>query len=261
MKLSVISCLVAGASLVSAVPMRVVMLTGSSDGNTSPALRFGHAGVSHEDAVVPTSMPAAIHGRPCGGGRRFRDKAVKLSNSFRQALGLPLIESEPKADTTVHGGVIRIMPFIGGPATVVQLNETGDEGKTRGGDRVRIVNAVPMTPGRHGHHRVRLNSQESFTSRLHYALMMLGPWEGRAVAFVLGCGIGVLLRMIWVLTLVSYRAFRGERETHEYSHLPHGNAEEIVVAPPTYIYVDEKTPIVDTDAKHTDAKPTEEEAK
>ncbi|KAK0213319.1 hypothetical protein DFS33DRAFT_1288149 [Desarmillaria ectypa] len=257
MKLSVISCLVAGASLVSAVPMRVVMLTGSSDRNVSPAIRFGHPGVLHEDDVVKISMPSVTHGRPCGGGRRFREKAVKLSNSFRQALGLPLIESDPKADTTVHGGVVRIMPFIGGPPTIVQLNEAGDEGKTRGGDRVKVVNALPVAHGHHGHHRMRLNSQESFTSRLHYALMMLGPWEGRAVAFVLGCGIGVLLRMIWVLALVSYRAFKGERETDEYSHLQYGDAEEIVVAPPTYIYVEEKPPVI-FDA---DAKQTEEEAK
>lgn len=257
MKLSVISSLVAGASLVSAVPMRVVMLTGNSGGNASPAIHFGHPGVSHEDAVVQTSTPAVTHGRPCGGGRRFREKAVKLSNAFRQAVGLPLIESDLKGDTTVHGGVVRIMPFIGGPPTIVQLNETGDEGKTRGGDRVKVVNALPVAHGHYGHHRMRMHSQESFTSRLHYALMMLGPWEGRAVAFVLGCGIGVLLRMMWVLALVSYRAFKGERETDEYSHLQYGDAEEIVVPPPTYIYVDEKVPVI-FDA---DVKQTEEEAK
>ncbi|KAI0249644.1 hypothetical protein BJV78DRAFT_658455 [Lactifluus subvellereus] len=48
-----------------------------------------------------------------------------------------------------------------------------------------------------------------FLHRVHYALMSLGPWEGRIVAFVLGCGIGVLLRMFWVLAVLLVRAFRG----------------------------------------------------
>jgi len=48
--------------------------------------------------------------------------------------------------------------------------------------------------------------------------MNLGAWEGRAVAFVLGCGIGVLLRMFWVLAVVTYRTFKGQHEDeHEYS--------------------------------------------
>ncbi len=41
--------------------------------------------------------------------------------------------------------------------------------------------------------------------------MNLGRWEGRAVAFVIGCGIGVLLRMFWVLAVVSFRTVRGPR--------------------------------------------------
>ncbi|GBE78802.1 hypothetical protein SCP_0116950 [Sparassis crispa] len=38
-----------------------------------------------------------------------------------------------------------------------------------------------------GGHRHR-----SFLRGVHFALMALGPWEGRAVAFVLGCEIGAL---------------------------------------------------------------------
>ncbi|KAF7334827.1 F-box domain-containing protein [Mycena sanguinolenta] len=90
----------------------------------------------------------------------------------------------------------------------------------------------------------------SFLMRVHFALMSLGPWEGRAVAFVLGCGIGVLLRMFWVLTVLTYRAVRGPSssaialsEAEQYVILEGEDgegAEEIFVAPPMYTYPVEK---------------------
>lgn len=68
----------------------------------------------------------------------------------------------------------------------------------------------------------------TFLHRARRALMSLGPWEGRIVAFVLGtflllalyllaltsilmvgCGIGVLVRMFFVLTLLLVRTLRG----------------------------------------------------
>jgi len=76
--------------------------------------------------------------------------------------------------------------------------------------------------------------------------MNLGRWEGRAVAFVLGCGIGVLLRMFFIMSIVLYRSVRGgsvdEHEEVEY-HVIHlyDDAEELAVPPPHYI-VDEKVP-------------------
>jgi hypothetical protein len=81
--------------------------------------------------------------------------------------------------------------------------------------------------------------------RLHRSLNALGPWEGKAVAFVLGCGIGVLIRMFWVLALISYRSIRGDREAEntqeEYSIvLDQSDAEVIFVAPPSSADADEK---------------------
>jgi len=77
--------------------------------------------------------------------------------------------------------------------------------------------------------------------------MNLGRWEGRAVAFVLGCGIGVLLRMFWVLAVVFYRAVKGSKaEELEYTHIiiDAGDVDDETVVhspPPTYTYpVDEK---------------------
>ena len=102
--------------------------------------------------------------------------------------------------------------------------------------------------------------------------MNLGRWEGRAIAFVIGiyhrllsfpilsifsstgCGIGVLVRMFWVLAIVSYRAFRGHRDDGyaDVGFIDEDNLDDETViaspspksAPPKYIYpVDEKTVI------------------
>jgi hypothetical protein len=95
-----------------------------------------------------------------------------------------------------------------------------------------------------------------FLRRVHRALMMLGPWEGRIVAFVLGaipvlyavdsiigtngtfsmvgCGIGVLLRMFWVMAVLLVRGTRGEPEHEETIFVC---AEEVV---PIYSEIDEK---------------------
>ncbi|KAF7334837.1 F-box domain-containing protein [Mycena sanguinolenta] len=103
------------------------------------------------------------------------------------------------------------------------------------------------------HHAHWRHANPSFLTRVHFALMSLGPWEGRAVAFVLGCGIGVLLRMFWVLTVLTYRAVRGpssspstypgEEYAEQYVILEGEDgedAEEIFVAPPMYTYPVEK---------------------
>jgi len=76
-----------------------------------------------------------------------------------------------------------------------------------------------------------------FLHRVHRALMSLGPWEGRIVAFVLGCGIGVLLRMVWVLAVLLVRGVRGTHEREETIFLC---AEEDV---PSYTGIDEKVAI------------------
>jgi len=85
--------------------------------------------------------------------------------------------------------------------------------------------------------------------------MALGTWEARVVAFVLGCGIGVLLRMLWVIAIVSYRTVRGDTfeddENAQYALLYEAPEEEIVVAPPQYILVDEKAPVVIESTKPT----------
>lgn len=78
--------------------------------------------------------------------------------------------------------------------------------------------------------------------------MTLGPWEGRAVAFVLGCGIGSLLRMIWVLLILTFRSSRSSREVEAeaaFEVLFEEEAESATVAPPPQ-YTDEKV-VVETE--------------
>jgi hypothetical protein len=74
--------------------------------------------------------------------------------------------------------------------------------------------------------------------------------------FCQGCGIGVLIRMIWVMTVLTFRAIRGTNEEqdsarYEYEEVliaaPVLDAEEIFVAPPEY--TDEKVELAALDNK------------
>jgi hypothetical protein len=144
-------------------------------------------------------------------------------------------------DATTAGkvgeGEYRILPFIGTPEgpTFIKV-ENGKEGGSM------------APPGRGGFHHQRFMCRsgiKGFMIRLHRSLNALGPWEGKVVAFVLGCGIGVLLRMVWVLAVISYRSIRGGREPEntqtEYAIvLDQSDAEVIFVAPPSYVDSDEK---------------------
>ena len=214
--------------------------------------------------LTPQHRPAIIRKGPCR-AHRFNQKAVEISNLFRQALGLPLIK--PAHDD----GKVRALPFIGTHTIHVDGKEM------EGGAKLGLFDAPTdhphPHPHPHGHHphgshrgHHRHGRKGSFINRIHHSLMNLGRWEGRAVAFVLGetapfffaidchaylfdpgCGIGVLLRMAFVLALVMYRAVKGQRgeDQHEYSQIT--IIEEIVdtpkSSPPSYP-VDEKVPIV-----------------
>ncbi|KAJ7057626.1 hypothetical protein C8F01DRAFT_991648 [Mycena amicta] len=100
----------------------------------------------------------------------------------------------------------------------------------------------------------------SVLMRVHFALMSLGAWEGCAVAFVLGCGIGVLLRMFWVLTVLSVRALRSTGTSsstvdYYYAELEveaEADAEEIFIAPRMYT-----VPVVVDEAGYPVEKPAE----
>ncbi|KAJ7502595.1 hypothetical protein B0H11DRAFT_644121 [Mycena galericulata] len=245
MKFSFIPLAVASAGLLaSASPMRVVIVSSGVETTDGPVAHMERPVFRLRPAAEAATGVAKPHSAPCGGSR-FRQKISSISSAFKIALGFSVSDKKDG-----HGHELRPitpLPFIGTP------NANGLEGETQGGDRLRImpISAHPH-PERIHAHRFRHRGKHSFLMRVHFALMSLGPWEGRAVAFVLGCGIGVLLRMFWVMAVISYRLVRGQRpvcgstsqdyEEHEYTVVDL-DAEEIFVAPPQYTYPVEKTEV------------------
>lgn len=106
----------------------------------------------------------------------MRLKAVELSNWLREKTGFSLIETEgltplfPNQPNVVH-----IVP----PALPRPRPHDIPVEIVYGGMSVPV--AVARPPFRHREWR-----PTNFAGRLHKALVTLGPWEGRAVAFVLG---------------------------------------------------------------------------
>ncbi|KIK63090.1 hypothetical protein GYMLUDRAFT_242154 [Collybiopsis luxurians FD-317 M1] len=247
MKLSALLIL-AGAGLlqVNASPLRLVVV--GPEGGLNPQSGSNSESVAHIQSIkLNTVEPKFQQGshRGCAGAR-FRQKAVEMSNSLRQALGMPLIQTEfvyshSHDGKGAHVGEVHILPFHGTPSELEKLHKpyVGD------GKMIHVPEVPSHHHKHHKHHSGHFPRSGSFMKRVHFALMTLGPWEGRAVAFVLGCGLGVLLRMFWALTVVSYRAIRGEDNEEETHYVPVPNqhdAEEIFVAPPVYI-IDEKAPL------------------
>ncbi|KZV97784.1 hypothetical protein EXIGLDRAFT_746950 [Exidia glandulosa HHB12029] len=233
---SVTATLLGCAALVSAAPIRVVVVSKSVDGAV-PKFRVGHAAahlynsdnLAKKDAgvdepvfhilpfapdVAPTPpfvRPGRIHSnangehKPCGG------KSVRISNWFRSAVGLPPIAA--------HNG--HAVKFHAAPAEPIVHVEHPH----------RYHHRRPHNMGGHLPHAPR-----PFTHRLQVALLTLGPWEGRIVAFVLGCGIGVLLRLVWVMCVIAFRSVR--RSNEEDVEFDLEEEEEYLLPPPEY--TDEK---------------------
>ncbi|KAG1723455.1 hypothetical protein EDB19DRAFT_1615625, partial [Suillus lakei] len=75
----------------------------------------------------------------------------------------------------------------------------------------------------------------SFLRHVHCTIMALSLWEGHPVAFILGCGMGVLLHMFWVMSVLAYHTIRAERPevSHGYIMFKH-DVENNFVPPPEY---------------------------
>ena len=144
--------------------------------------------------MTTTSEIKQHHG--CKGS--VRGKFIQLSNAFRHALGLPLIEAgehpaidaaiagKPHPHPEVHILPLPLPPFEGNPESFAhgssQLEDIPDH--PAGG---------PVEHPHHHHHKHKTFRKhgcgkrvKGFMMRVHKAITALGPWEGRAVAFVLG---------------------------------------------------------------------------
>lgn len=279
MRLSILPILVAGAGIVSQVsaePLRVLV---ESPLNANANIRFGHAlananvnGNDDSDNVARLVRPSVImtsstevKGKHHFCGASLKAKALRMSNAFRHALGLPLIEmgdhdafkGEVPSNPGPITGEARIlpMPFIGAPISLdipASSSEKENSGDVKellsDGSVVRIYRHHEAESHHHHHHGMKHKKAGSFFSRVHRAIMALSLWEGRAVAFVLGCGIGVLLRMFWVMSVLAYRTVRGDRadEAGGYIMFEH-DAENNFVPPPEY--TDEKVKVAEVEAQ------------
>jgi len=275
MKLSALLIL-AGAGLlqVNASPLRVVFIASeaSSLGSTSVEPSNGAAALPPTFHHIHTDDKNNGTRRGCAGARlRQKSKSlsfsISISNTIRHALGMPLIENDlgHNHHSELKDGEVRVHKHHWHSHHHHEQSEDEIDVEEEDSERpkhshhhhkeMQSMDDSEEGPIHHKHHHKHhfhgkggfhfKGQKDSFLRRLHFSLMALGPWEGRAVAFVLGCGLGVLLRMFWVLTVVAYRTIKGSRQEEEISYVPVLNqydAEEIFVSPPVYI-VDEKAPL------------------
>ncbi|KAI0762182.1 hypothetical protein BD413DRAFT_219154 [Trametes elegans] len=237
MRTTALSALVLlGASLVASSPIRVVVTTHQElssnvhygalpDSSAAHVAFLPHFNVNSNTAALDGSKQTHhghAHGRqPCSS---MRAKALDAMNRFRALLGLSPID--PHEGLEQSHQPVRILPIF--PDVKMDAADAATEPLVNTKSPAPILPFVgtPVRPafaqgedgwvGRPGPygrmHRMHRH-HGNFLRRVHHALMALGPWEGRAVAFVLGCGIGVLLRMMWVMVLVTARAIRGSRDS------------------------------------------------
>ncbi|KAI9437624.1 hypothetical protein H4582DRAFT_1956463 [Lactarius indigo] len=233
MRLITIPLLVVGAGLATANPLHVMI----ASKDVSP-MHLGHAAAN----AGPAAASGFSDGQPkpkmrhlCKNMQKAVQGTVSRLLAFIGIGGPSLAVTAPVPE----GGVTRIHITTNTPAShkfaplpVVQTFAPVSGGPHAGGNRVTIL---PMPYPVYQTQEERFNGP--FLHRVHRALMALGPWEGRIVAFVLGCGIGVLVRMFWVLTVLLVRALRSSPVPDPEETTIFMFAEE--VAPP-YEPVDEK---------------------
>ncbi|KAI0041462.1 hypothetical protein FA95DRAFT_1576341 [Auriscalpium vulgare] len=211
--------LVAGAGLAMANPLSVVVSTSEVS-----AFRLGHPAANAVPSVDANGKPTRV---------RHMCKAMQKSvqDSVSRIMAAVGFTGDANSQPKEHHPTVVVHHFQPVPVPVMVPTLVASPG------RVMVHHHRPM----HGH-----GPDGPFLTRVHRALMSLGPWEGRLVAFVLGCGIGVLLRMFYVLAVVLVRAVRGRSlrgEEDDFDHVEYEgvlfiDAEEIVVPPPQY--TDEK---------------------
>ncbi|CAE7225717.1 unnamed protein product [Rhizoctonia solani] len=193
------------ASLVNAAPIRVIVVSTSprvlpADSSVSWAqsIRWGHAAAPAFNSLPPLNQPVqpknsmishwmsgatwtsikeagpmGMRKGGCHGGMRV--KAMRIGNRLRVILGLPPIHSH-------HG-----------------INNTQ-------------IEATSRPAHYHHYHTYQRVHRQSFVYRFVHALSTLSPWEGRAVSFVLGCGLGAILRMLFVFGVLIVRSIRCQRQ-------------------------------------------------
>ncbi|EMD33799.1 hypothetical protein CERSUDRAFT_87128 [Gelatoporia subvermispora B] len=253
MRLTILPLLVAGAGLASQVgasPLRVVVVSGHTDSHTNNGVAF-----------TATEVHKNTH-PPCGRMKSALNKITAFFPGWRTTESyMPPLPPTAFTPDQPESDMAHILPFgkpgplpIGplfhvGAVSFEQLEQLEEAKKAQAEveatdmkhaeEDVRQDDNTPgplrvIHVGHRPHHFGMGRHRRPFVHRLHFALAALGPWEGRAVAFVLGCGIGVLLRMIWVLAVVVVRAARPHSSSDDTEVEAIFDAEEYAIAPPEY---------------------------
>ncbi|KAH9973952.1 hypothetical protein BJV74DRAFT_863901 [Russula compacta] len=224
MRLGVYACslLVAGAGFATANPLNVMIST-----TEVSAIRLGHAAANVGPAAGPDTKLTKMRHLCKNMQKAVQDTATRL-------LTIIGISGPSLSGTTPvpEGGITRVQITHHKLRPVPVIDPFGIKMvDPQGGPH---SDPAMMRHGTHGVHK-DCRSRAPFLHRVHRALISLGPWEGRAVAFVLGCGIGVLLRMFWVLTVLLVRGAHGASEPEDERIFVY--AEE---AAPLYTEIEEK---------------------
>ncbi|KAG8871493.1 hypothetical protein FRB98_000744 [Tulasnella sp. 332] len=232
MKVSALAVVGIAALAASALPLRIIVITSNITTPSRSGLphhehditsngggpMMGHIASSASSPFVNGATPISTSSHNMGCGRHVQSQFLQMSNRLRAALGMPPIittmehvhpSSPPRAP---HPGEFHVLPFV--PGQRMPIPFVGEDGYKMETDPTRASDGSPMPIRIHtmtmpmphqGHY---FNDGAPFVHRLHHAVNHLGPWEGRAVAFVLGCGMGVLIRMLFVFIVLLVRAYR-----------------------------------------------------
>lgn len=127
--------------------------------------RFGLAAADAPFPEIPSNSLVITQGPIPARERKHKggcSSSLKASNWLRQKLGLPIIEPHYRLTHSHH-------------------HDAGDHNASTA--KYTVFSPTGPTSERLQH---KWRRPHSFTGRLQKALMMLGPWEGRALAFVIG---------------------------------------------------------------------------
>ena len=130
---------------------------------------------------IQVTPPIESHYFPC---RSKSSEAIEIANRFRKLFGLEPIKAHAAIE---HHSALNHSKFVP-PFESTPLPPVSNDGKM---DLMPfspipteyVANASAQPVHRHSHHCLQY---ASFMERLSHTLMMLGPWEGRAITFVLG---------------------------------------------------------------------------